>query len=584
MWWALFACTRTVPEPHGPLGGGAANPFPQTGQLDERGHLALRDIPGSFDTPLDLDSLSFRRGFSPAQVAVLRWPGLDGAALPTFEAPSAEGGDVRLIDLATGSGFPCFAELDATGGEDPALLVRPLTALPYDSDIAVVVTTDVMPRPDAFVADGEVTGPLLERLEQIGIDPDIIAVAWSFPVADGTAPLRSALDQSAVIGAPTLRVEAEPGERSLTYRAFTGTFPVLDFVGEGGRLDVADDGTVSVVGQTDAAMFVHVPESVADAEAASVPVLVFGHGIFASPESYLTSPDDGDGVRALADELGAIVVATTWRGLTTSDLAVALEASRDFGQFPRVPDLLVQGHANLWTLIEGIRRGGFTDDPAFEGSSGQSLPDPDRVAYYGISLGAIEGAVAWALDADLDAAALHVGGGMWSTMLERSSNWALLERGISDQIPDPADRQVLYAVTQLWWDAVDPMSYAEALGRRPFLLQISVGDEQVPNFTSLALARAAALPVAEPAPLASFGIELAPTPVPAPGRALVWFDPELGEPAPDNRPATVTGAHTAPRLWDAARRQVVAYLDGGEPGPIVHECGSEPCTAQNAAP
>lgn len=588
-WWlpGLVACTSQVerlPEPAGPLGQGLANPFPQSGQV-VGGSLTLSDLPDpGFETPLPIETLSWRTGFSPAQVAVLRWPGIDGAVLPSPEDPDPAGASVFLVDLDAGTRLPCFAELDAAAEGEPALLVRPATALAVDSNVAVVVTTEVLPRPAAFVAEGEVTGVLLDRLEELGVPRADVAVAWSFPVGDGTAPLRSALEQVEVLGPPTLAEDEAGRDRTLTWRAYEGTFPVVDLVGEGGLLDVAADGSVRPRGEAEAELFVHVPASVADAAPGTVPVMVFGHGIFASPGIYLASSDDDNGVRALADELGAIVVATTWRGLTTLDLGVPLAASNDFGQFPRVPNLLVQAHVNVRTLIEGIRDGSFVQDSAFRGRDGQSLADPGRIVYYGISLGAIEGAVMLAGEPDLDAAAFHVGGAMWSTMLERSSNWRLLANGVEDEIPDPGERQVLYAVTQLWWDAVDPMSFALDLVDTPFLYQVAVGDEQVPNLTSTAFARATALPVAEPAPFATWDLDTVATPISGPARALVWFDPERELPPLENQPAPTTGAHTAPRLWDAARQQVVDYLDAADSQRIVHYCGDEPCTESNAAP
>ncbi len=65
-----------------------------------------------------------------------------------------------------------------------------------------------------------------------------------------------------------------------------------------------------------------------------------------------------------------------------------------------------------------------------------------------------------AQDPPVDAAVLHVGGSAWSTMLERSSNWPTFEMVMQDSVPDPADRQLLYSVSQLFWDPADPLLYA----------------------------------------------------------------------------------------------------------------------------
>ncbi|HHO54555.1 MAG TPA: hypothetical protein ENK18_27700 [Deltaproteobacteria bacterium] len=583
----VVACSG--PEPGdpigpGPLGLGLTNPFPNTSLLDAGGHLALSELPSGGEAPIPIERLAWRTGFSPAQTAVLRLPGIDPGALPSFGAIEPGLGSVRLVDRTEGSYLPCMAELDAyPSGEDPALLIRPLTALPYGHDVAVVVLTDAVARPEGFHPEHSTVRPLIDELVALGIAEAEIAVAWSFPVADGTQPLRSALEQISVLGPPTFTEirEVDDDVAPLTWRAAEGTFPVVDFLIDDRLLDLGPDGSVSPTGQADAYLYVHVPTSVSDAPAGSVPVLVFGHGIFGEPSNYLDDREDADGLLALADEGGFIVVATNWRGLTAVDRAVPLGIAGDFGRFPELTDLLVQGQANTRTLIEGIKDGSLIDDPVFRGESGQPLPDPDHVFYYGISLGGIEGAVMLAHDPPLDATALHVGGAMWSTMLERSSNWYAFELLLVPTVPSAGDRQLLYALTQLWWDAVDPMAYALQLQQTPLLLQESIGDEQVPNLTTEAFARAAGLPLLSPAPTTPWGLSLVEGPLPEGSRALVQFDPELPLPEPTNRPAETSGAHTTPRGWSGVRRQVIDHLSPGAPGQVVHHCGAQPCSASS---
>ena len=208
------------------------------------------------------------------------------------------------------------------------------------------------------------------------------------------------------------------------------------------------------------------------------------------------------------------------------------------------------------------------------------MPDPSRIFYYGISLGGIEGAVLLAQDPPLDGAVLHVGGSMWSTMLERSSNWTVFEFILIDHIEDPGDRQVLYAASQLWWDPVDPLSWSEELSAKKLLLQEAIGDEQVANLTTEALARSIGLEVLEPVVRVPFGV--APVgPLPPGSRALSQFDPEAPAPPNGNRPAGVTRAHSDPRLWKGTRQQVIDYLRPGSEEQVVHHCGASPCAASN---
>jgi hypothetical protein len=226
--------------------------------------------------------------------------------------------------------------------------------------------------------------------------------------------------------------------------------------------------------------------------------------------------------------------------------------------------------------MRAIADGQILDDPGLLGSSGQVLFDPDQLTYYGISLGGIEGAVLWAEGgAPVDRAALHVGGAMWSTMLERSSNWSLFEVPLEVAIPDPADRQILFAYSQLLWDPVDPISWVDPLAERELLLQIAIHDEQVPNFTSDTLARSVGLDVLAPAVAPPQGL------LPAEGpltRAYVQFDPQKAAPPDSNRPAPVTDAHTTPRDWPGQRHQVVDFLTTGA---VSHFCGDAPCIPSN---
>ncbi len=580
----------------GPLGTGWANPFPNAGLVDESGHLALKDLPETGGGVLPVERVAWRDGFSPAQVSVLRLEGVDDAGFPRFDDLRPGEGTVRMVDLTDGVDLPCMAELDAhPDATETVTLVRPLVAVPYGHRVAVVVTKDAVERPARFDALLSDTPPaslaawaphwrdLVDRLEAFGIPEADIAVAWDFPVGDGTAPLRGALAELDPPGGLTItRIRnADAGDTVVegTWRAAEGTFTSLEFLVGDRSLQLGPDGRPEPLGEVEALLYVHVPQAVKDAPAGSVPVMVFGHGIFSDPSHYLDEPGDPSRLVALSNELGVIVVATTWRGLTTNDRIVPIQVAGDFSLLPNLTDMLVQGQVNTRVLLEEVKSGVLLDDPVFQGASGQSLPDPDHVVYYGISLGGIEGAVLVAQDPPIDGAVLHVGGAMWSTMLERSSNWEEFEILMNLSVPEPADRQVFYAVSQLWWDAVDPIAYAPELSGANFLLQESIGDEQVSNITTEALARSVGLPLLRPDVTGPWGLDGQPGPLA--GRALVQFDPEVPLPTEENRPAEVTGAHDLPRQWEGTRAQVEGYLGAATTGRIAHHCGDEPCSASN---
>ncbi len=594
----LVAC-KGEPEvaPHtydGLLDLGRHNPYPNH-LLIEDGHVALSDdmLPAGVAHP-DFERVAWRTGFSPAQTSVLHLPNIDPSNFPTFLDIRVGEGSVRLVDLDTGAFLPVMAELDAwPEAVNPSLLIRPLKTLPLDHRIGVAVLTDAVARPQSFddllfdaPAGNEALAShaqeLVAKLGEAGIAQDDIAVAWDFPVAQAVTPLTSALSQTSFDGEVSItRVRNLDAGDTLpphVWRSAEGTYTVTDFLVDDLTLDLQADGTVSPVGTAEAELFVIVPNSVADAPEGSVPVLVFGHGIFSAPELYLDLNDDPSNVLALAEELGAIVVGTTWRGLTLSDSVEVLQAASDFSLFATVPERLVQGQVNTRTLAEMAASGHLLENPIFLGASGQSLPNPDHVVYYGISLGSIEGAVMLANDPPFDAVVLHVGGGFWSTMLERSSNWSTFELLMEDGVPNPEDRQLLYAISQLWWDPVDPASYVDALSQKDVLYQYSLGDEQVANLTTEALIRSIDLPMLGPTADTLVGIPETTEPV---RRAAVQFDPERVAPPPTNRPAEVNGAHHAPRMWGGAQSQVVDYLSAETLGEIVHHCGAVVCSESN---
>ena len=168
---------------------------------------------------------------------------------------------------------------------------------------------------------------------------------------------------------------------------------------------------------------------------------------------------------------------------------------------------------------------------------------------------------------------------MWSTLLERSSHCPTFETLVSYSIPSAAERQVLYSLSQLFWDVSDPASFVDELSERSVLWQEAIGDEQVPNITTEILARGAKAPLMTPSANLPPLLDLAEAP--ASGPILVQFDSEYGMPPEGNRPAEVTGAHDAPRHWEGQQAQVLHFLDPDEPGVAEHFCGAEVCSASN---
>ncbi len=570
MIWLLLACTGGT-DSKGEVG--ELPPLLPDPAWVKDGHLAIPDdVVVSTPSPFAADRVAWRTGFSPVQTALSRIPELLPEATPG-ETPQ-KGGLIQLWDLTAGTELWMFAERDAwpDQGDDAALLVRPSEVMPVGHEIAVVIREGACAGGCSFPVEqrSDLT-QTLATVRQLGVAD--AALAWSFPVGDGTAPLR-AMDPATPTVWDLSLTDADVDPDALPagiWRRLAGHYRTQNWLEEDVRLVPDATGLPSVVGDTEAELWIYVPESLRDAAPGTAPVLVFGHGILSNPQRYF---DDGDssGLIRLANRLNAVVVCTLWRGLTFTDNLHAVQTAGDFNKIYEVTEMLAQGVANNRALLSLVRDGGLLQDPLLEG-----IADPDRIYYYGISLGAIEGSVMLANEPDQNLAVLHVGGAAWTTMLERSSNWVAFEAVVANGITDPYERQRLYALSQLFWDPVDPASYVEDLKGRPLLYQQSMGDEQVPNMTTELLHRSIGTRVA--APEVRIPTDMTTVAVPSSAPLLVQLDPELGAPPPGNRPAEVTGAHGDPRMWPGVESQTVHYFTFG--GEVAHFCGSAPCSASN---
>ncbi len=589
----LLACSggqESVFDPaQGLLGQGIAWPFPNA-QLIQDGQVAIpgEELPlPEGASALPVERLAWRTGFSTVQTAVVQLEGVDSESLPSSEEVQTQG-SVRLVDLETGQALPVFAELDAhpdaQADGDAVLLIRPHQALLVGHRVAVVVLEEAAPRPQAFqdLLDSPGDWPdhyrdLLTDLEalNLGFSAEDVAVAWDFPIGDGTLPMRSIVQQ---IEAPSqwsldsIQVSDEGADLAPgVWKRLEGSFSTTDFLVDDVTLDLALDGSVARVGTVEADLYIHIPESVRDADPGTVPVVLFGHGLLKEPSTFLDDDEDIHGVIAALDQVGAIAIATTWRGLTTGDRLHGIEVAGDFGRFNELTERASQGVANFLALLTLVQDGGLLDDPELEG-----LADPDQVSWYGISLGGTLGAVTLANTDRIERAVFHVGGAAWSMMLERSAAWTTFEPLLSLAVPEPEDRQQLYALSQLFWDPVDPVNYAEELSGKPYLMQMSVGDDTVPNLVSAVLMRSTGWPLLQPCTDVPGQVDTVALPQVAP--VVTQFDPLMPLPPNENRPADLVGSHTEPRTWPSTQEQMATYLATGQ---VIHPCGEDPCTAEN---
>lgn len=569
-------------SPVGALGLGRMNPFPSVEVFTDKISLQAGDlpIPDAGGTEWDYLPFNARDGFSVVQPAVVQFPDpLDESTIAGSGSIGIEG-SVRMVDLDSGEAIPCFAELDAAGdaitGGNRTLIVRPVVAMTPGHQVAVVVTNAVtsggkaldLPAVEGHYAD------LQAELSDLGIDD--IALAWDFPVGDGRALLDGMLAERSLPTSHQFDRVWETGTDdepvATVWRQAEGSFAADNWLIDEMYVDASSTGlAVKQPSPRAAYIWASIPESVRDSAPGTVPVLVFGHGIMSEPEDYLGKDGDPNGVIAVANALGAIVIATKWTGLTQDDRLHAIEVAGDFARFHEIPEMLAQGVADMSSLIDYAGHGALLDDEFFAG-----LADKNNLIYYGISLGGIEGAVTLANQDTIQRGVLHVGGSAWATMLERSAQWPPFDLVVSNDFADPFDRQVLYAATQVLWEPVDPAAHADRMAGREFLWQESIGDEQVPNLTTELLVRSVGAPLGLPSVTEPWGLATVELPTTAP--LMVQFDPEEIIPAEENRPASLSGAHSDPRLWPGTQQQIVEFLTTGT---VAHHCGATPCSASN---
>jgi len=586
-------------------------------------------VPVGDSSPIDLVRLNRRDGFSQANTLWLS-PGLalDPASLPPLEDPSQSlepTASVQLWDLDSGERIALFAELDAWDPQNDAarvLLIRPLEAMGFQRRIAAVLTDNLrtadgeaFPAPEAFAAmrDGTrakelepaVEGhyrDLLDRLEAFGVERSRLVFAWDFLTGSESnvlAPFHRVVDtvraevplDSNHDMQPSFSIIADVDDGDLVpaglWREVRGSFQVTHFPWaedeaatdpdehDRGMFRFDEDGLPTPRGLDEAYFVLTIPESVRGAEAGSVPVLVFGHGLFSAPQNYISSHSDESGTVDLCNRLQAICVGGEWRGLTERDVADSVRVATNLGRFPLLTDKLIQGVANQLALGR-LFETAFIDEPFLAADNGESLVDPARTYYFGISLGGIAGTVLLANSEVIDTAVFHVPGGVWSMMLDRSSNWEPLEGFAVETLPDPAGRQLLYSVSQLMWDPVDPINHLAGLEGRNGLWQVSVGDEQVRNFTSEIVARSLGLPLVAPEVHPVFGVDTVQAPLGPGASAYFQFDSEKGLPPNVNRPADISGAHDGIRRTHEVKAQIEAFFQAGAEGTVIHPCDG-PC-------
>ena len=257
--------------------------------------------------------------------------------------------------------------------------------------------------------------------------------------------------------------------------------------------------------------------------------------------------------------------------------------SSEISRSDEVFEVLHQGIVNHVALVTAMRTT-FADTLFVDGT--KKLVDATRVYYYGLSQGAIFGTAVMAYEPTVTRAVLGVGGANYSLLLDRSNDWPTYRTILAGAYPDPLDVTLAINLFQMRWDKVEGSGIANtvltgaptSVPPKQLLMQIALGDEQVPNLGSYWQARTMGIPVLGPSPQTPWGLTVATSPV-ATGSALVIMDGGAPPVPRTNVPAPDSGMHSLTRNQAASRRQIRDFFTTGS---IVNQCAG-PCVCQSGA-
>jgi hypothetical protein len=309
-----------------------------------------------------------------------------------------------------------------------------------------------------------------------------------------------------------------------------------------------------------------------------LPLVVLGHGIFGNGRDFLTG-GDGNDIQRLANELGGVVIATDWIGLSSNDLPrIAAEVAPDLNRLPLITDQLQQSLINTLVLTElGI--GALSDDPIVRVVDGP-LVDTSRVWYWGASLGGIQGSSFFSLSPRIQRGVFGVPGSAWGTMLTRSIVFNAVKGFIEIDFPDPLDMTLLMSMAQLSFDFSDPANMTRLMFKHPLpdappnrrvILQEAIGDSQVPNLCTDILARSIGIGHMTPGFDQPYGLEV--IDVPTGASVVTQFRlPGYDDPAPtevNTPPSDENGVHHEMNFVPAAHAQIGTLFLQGK---VIHPC------------
>ncbi|MCB9676047.1 MAG: hypothetical protein H6737_13070 [Alphaproteobacteria bacterium] len=560
-------------------------------------HLALPDehMPDVGGSALFAD----QDGFSRVAPILTHFPeGIDGSTLPTLPQTVEPDSPVLLVDAGTLTLTPALVELDGYANvAQQSLIIRPQVTLAPDTNYVVLVRKGVRSLAgedlrvtkafralrDGLATDSSVAEslradfqPVNTVIEGLGIDPEDVVSGWTFHTRSEGQILDKAVAMHDIVAGASLGTWTEVSrEDDGANWVIEGVVDVPDFLGPDDRIALDADGVPIVEGTRPMDFLVTIPHTVV----APRPTMVFGHGFFSAKEE----PTWGS-LQQLIQPWQIPTVSTSFLGFTEDDLASSAGAlGGDVESLLAVVDMQLQSHANH-TALARIIEDQLEDDIVIDGPSGPFQPlDASRIDYMGISNGGTQGYTLLTASPKFTRGALVVGGGGWSHITQRATQWNTMGAIISTKYPDDRELQLVLALMQQVLDPIDSLNFVEHLvddrlpGRPPVevSLHMAVGDCQVHNMTTEWVARSAGIPLVTPTVRDVWGLETIAgssngLDVPA---GLIIYD-EGFDVTPDNvAPPVDNGAHESIRDLASYKENVGRFLETGD---IVDVCDG-PC-------
>jgi hypothetical protein len=577
---------------------------------------------------IDTTRWNMADGFSPATSMLYYFAErIDPASLvPEDEIPTSlkPGAATVIVDMASHALVAHFSGVDENAVKETdrqGLIITPAQRLLPNHRYAVAITKSIRTvdggqptPPPLFQAMLQGAAPsdamsqaqlarmpaIVAALTAAGVPSSQLVVAWDFVTGSDealTSHVLSMRDQALEAVGPdgagyTIKT-VEDNFDTHTLRRIRGTFTVPQFIDNAdetkpeAELHFDTSGNPVLLGSYQAPFTVIIPRAAATKQ--PLPIILYGHGLFGSGEGELGDMN-GSWAQDFADLKGYVMVATDWIGFSSHESPVVLgnndvfgEIPGDFSKLPYSTDRLQQALVNAMVLARTMR-GQIAKDPAMtvSGQAGDApVADPTHLTYYGISLGGIMGMAFMGYDPDVLRGVLGCGGGFWSTMLPRSTNWRLADLLLPEQYPDPLDVSMLLQLWQMQIDYSDPATIAPYILNAPLrgvpkkqvLSQMGLYDAQVSNLVTEMIARTEGEPLLSPAVTTPYG--LTPTKGPLSSALTTWDINGMPIPPGTNRtPGADNQVHEAIRRIPQAEAQVDTFFSTGQ---IVDTCGGTQC-------